>query len=189
LPVSTRSKTWAAAARFLEHIAAGIAKSESHYSKILTRTTLYTSLESCAQCSGLMALGAVPEVVFLQPDPSQNCIGNIMYSLNGKGCAFQAPRPIPAHACGVREYGRLERKYELYAKEKGTPASITSFLCTDSAGSVFRAGQRTLRGLQLKHPRWKPKAIRDSLTNEEVWRHAIQYAVRAAAVGRRGTPH
>jgi tRNA(Arg) A34 adenosine deaminase TadA len=36
------------------------------YSTVLSNVTIYTSLESCSQCSGIMALGSVKDVVFLQ---------------------------------------------------------------------------------------------------------------------------
>jgi len=49
----------------------------------LKGVTLYTSLESCAQCSGVMSLSRVKQVVYLQSDPTAYVIGNIMYNLAG----------------------------------------------------------------------------------------------------------
>src|ERR1700751_6369858 len=46
--------------------------------------TIYTSLESCAQCSGVMSLGRVKQVVYLQTDPGAYTIGNIMFNLAGQ---------------------------------------------------------------------------------------------------------
>jgi tRNA(Arg) A34 adenosine deaminase TadA len=65
------------------------------YSNILSDVTVYTSLESCSQCSGIMALGAVKEVVFLQRDPGQSSIGNILRQLSPEKSGFKAPLPIP----------------------------------------------------------------------------------------------
>jgi tRNA(Arg) A34 adenosine deaminase TadA len=45
------------------------------YSTVLGNVTVYTSLESCAQCSGVMALGQVGQVVYLQRDPGTYHIG------------------------------------------------------------------------------------------------------------------
>src|SRR5438128_12013135 len=47
----------------------------------LQNVTLYTSLESCAQCSGVMSLGGVKQVVYLQNDFTAYMIGNIMFNL------------------------------------------------------------------------------------------------------------
>src|SRR4029453_8314478 len=46
----------------------------------LQNVTLYTSLESCAQCSGVMSLGGVKQVVYLQNDFTAYMIGNIMFN-------------------------------------------------------------------------------------------------------------
>src|SRR5262249_22014479 len=35
------------------------------YSNVLSDVSIYTTLESCSQCSGIMALGSVKEVIFL----------------------------------------------------------------------------------------------------------------------------
>jgi tRNA(Arg) A34 adenosine deaminase TadA len=81
----------------VEGIALEFSKHKSHYSNSLKDITIYTSLESCAQCSGMMALGAVKRVVYLQQDAGQNAIGNILYNLN-LGSSYYAPEPIPACA-------------------------------------------------------------------------------------------
>ena len=47
----------------------------------LNEVTLYTSLESCAQCSGVMSLGGVKQIVYMQNDYTAYMIGNIMYNL------------------------------------------------------------------------------------------------------------
>ena len=78
----------------------------------LKGVTIYTSLESCAQCSGVMSLGRVKQVVYLQNDPGAYRIGNIMYNLagneppdpDGDGSALAAlpiAATIAARACAV----------------------------------------------------------------------------------------
>ncbi|WP_354180133.1 deaminase [Bradyrhizobium sp. LA6.1] len=47
----------------------------------LNDVTLYTSLESCAQCSGVMSLAGVRQIVYLQNDFTAYKIGNLMYNL------------------------------------------------------------------------------------------------------------
>lgn len=47
----------------------------------LNDVTLYTSLESCAQCSGVMSLAGVKQIIYMQNDFTAYKIGNIMYNL------------------------------------------------------------------------------------------------------------
>jgi len=47
----------------------------------LNEVTLYTTLESCAQCSGVMSLAGIQQIVYLQNDFTAYKIGNIMYNL------------------------------------------------------------------------------------------------------------
>ena len=59
------------------------------YGNALNGVTVYTSLESCAQCSGVMTLAACRRVVYLQTDPGQYRVGNSLYNLS---------RPAPKKA-------------------------------------------------------------------------------------------
>jgi tRNA(Arg) A34 adenosine deaminase TadA len=69
----------------------------------LNDVTLYTSLESCAQCSGVMSLARVKQVIYLQNDFTAYKIGNIMYALanrvkiaDSQGSVLSLPgAPIP----------------------------------------------------------------------------------------------
>jgi tRNA(Arg) A34 adenosine deaminase TadA len=69
----------------------------------LQNVTLYTSLESCAQCSGVMSLGGVKQVVYLQNDFTAYMIGNIMFNLANPVSGLPgAPKPIAASAVGLQ---------------------------------------------------------------------------------------
>jgi tRNA(Arg) A34 adenosine deaminase TadA len=90
--------------------------------------TLYTSLESCAQCSGVMSLAGVKQVIYLQNDFTAYKIGNIMYNLatrtplkepdgkpktDNKGNPISipgAPVPIPAVKVGLEEFELLNQR-------------------------------------------------------------------------------
>ena len=74
----------------------------------LSDVTLYTSLESCAQCSGVMSLAGVKQIIYLQNDFTAYMIGNIMFNLaNRSGGVPGAPIPIPGSAVGLREFKML----------------------------------------------------------------------------------
>jgi tRNA(Arg) A34 adenosine deaminase TadA len=80
------------------------------YATLLSGVTIYTTLESCAQCSGIMALGNVKSVVFLQSDPGQYRIGNILYNLSNPR-AVSHPSSVTAGAANVSpptKYGAPE---------------------------------------------------------------------------------
>lgn len=53
------------------------------YSSILQDHTVYTTLESCSQCSGIMDLANVARVIYAQDDPGQGHIGNVLYNFVG----------------------------------------------------------------------------------------------------------
>lgn len=87
----------------------------------LNAVTLYTSLKSCAQCSGVMSLAGVKQIIYLQNDFTAYKIGNIMYNLanrsemidpEGKVTSIPgAPIPIAASEIGLDEFGRLNDAY------------------------------------------------------------------------------
>ncbi|KQM98008.1 deaminase [Sphingomonas sp. Leaf25] len=194
---------------------------EVPYGTLLSAVTLYTSLESCAQCSGVMTLANLKAVIYLQGDPGQYRIGNIMYNLSnslavshphthggstGKPATkYWAPEPVSADLFGFAHKATLEADYVRFVAEKdkvpfyvqpdGTPVpsdSITSFLCTDAAKSIFAAGADELESMVLSFPDYtpaRPAAVRQALTNAEVLDQARRYRIYVRKVGRRGTTH
>ncbi|WP_247256539.1 deaminase [Pseudomonas moorei] len=171
------------------------------YSTILSDVTIYTSLESCAQCSGIMNLGLVKAVVYLQHDPGQRSIGNILWNLWGKS---QGPQPIAASAFAFPTFAALDSAYKAFQAQVGpnsspfwtpakaggkpsTSASITSFLCTDTALAIFKSTATTFESMQLTYPDWQPKD--GTLTNKQALEHVRSFRTYASMSGRRGTPH
>jgi tRNA(Arg) A34 adenosine deaminase TadA len=96
------------------------------HSASLNDVTLYTSLESCAQCSGIMSLAGVRQIVYLQNDFTAYKIGNIMYNLANRNPALDsrgnpivdwrgqtvsslpgAPIPIAASDIELEEFKKL----------------------------------------------------------------------------------
>jgi tRNA(Arg) A34 adenosine deaminase TadA len=91
----------------------------------LGEVTLYTSLESCAQCSGVMSLAGVKQIIYMQNDFTAYKIGNIIYKLanrmvarDGSGNVARddkgnvltipgAPVPIPASEVELEEFKTL----------------------------------------------------------------------------------
>ena len=124
------------------------------YSTVLSAVTLYTTLESCAQCSGIMTLGNVKSVVYLQSDPGQYRIGNILYNLSNSVAIshpstipqppsqptspprkYGAPEPISADLFGFPFKAALERAYGAYAAEV-TANKTTRYFWTSPDGKT-----------------------------------------------------
>jgi tRNA(Arg) A34 adenosine deaminase TadA len=174
--------------------------------------TIYTSLESCAQCAGMMALGNVKEVVYLQTDPGMFMIGNILFNLSDEEPT--APRPISAREIdlgdyqetletGYREFQEAVASEPFWKSHDGCDAdhkpSISTFLCTSMAKAVFAAGHERFEQLVAD-----PKNLNDGsfkltdrhdndvdggLTSDEALAWAEHFFKYATTNGRRGTPH
>jgi len=180
----------------------------------LDNVTLYTSLESCAQCSGVMSLANVKRVVYLQNDFGAFKVGNIMFTLSDAGTS---PIPLPGSAIGLDEFDKLNAanlafgQKTVKAKQNGdlngafyVPAaadgtslnagaanfspSITSFLCTDVAYDIFAAGAAKLKDA-LKFPAAKAPVIADSMSNAQCVEEAKRFYAYADVEGFRASPH
>jgi tRNA(Arg) A34 adenosine deaminase TadA len=174
-------------------------------------TTVYTSLESCAQCAGVMSLAKVRQVVYLQTDPGQFNVGNILRNLT-KNTGLQGPRPISGEEIDFEYFARLDSAHAEFIeslqddpffvpdeswRSPSRSKSITSFLCTRVARAVFADAKEALEGLtasDLAHPgfvapdhrgRIPDHAISNAEILDEI-RDFLGYAIRA---GSRATPH
>lgn len=158
------------------------------YATALSDVTVYTTLEPCAQCAGIMALGLVHEVVFLQRDPGEYLVGNILHNLTKEGA--RAPLPIAAGDFGFEYFDELNAAYQsfkariaqrpFYISPRWTDTSpaISAFLCTDGAFDIYLRARDELRSFK---PRFQ--------ANVEACQGVIEFLDYAQSKGRRGTPH
>jgi tRNA(Arg) A34 adenosine deaminase TadA len=169
----------------------------------LSNVTVYTSLESCSQCSGIMALAQVREVVDLQTDPGMYFIGRILRNLTTS--KLRSPLPISGGEIGLEFFETLNAAFTRFSGEvadkpfwisvdgkRDSAPSVTSFLCTSDARDIFRLGgerlQRLVSGVDLvSHPTFRPHE--DALTNAQVVSEAENFRSYALGSGQRGTPH
>ena len=173
------------------------------YSTLLSNVTIYTSLESCAQCSGIMNLADVNTIVYLQHDPGQFYIGNILRNLTVPG--LRAPDPIAGEQFGLDYFGELNKGFVEFAAKVAknpfyvggqitdTSPSITSFLCTDAALDIYQRAAEEFKNFKPKYPDYRPldNGERNDavLTNGRVVKHVRQFLSYAMKGGQRGTPH
>ncbi|NEK18183.1 hypothetical protein [Rhizobium leguminosarum] len=187
----------------------------SSYGTVLTNVTIYTSLESCAQCSGIMTLGNVKSVVYLQTDPGQYRVGNMLYNLtrplSGNAAKYGAPEPIDASTFGFEYKPDLDTAYRDYSTRVTKPdqpaffeptdssasidrsPAITSFLCTDAALNIFSAARGELDKFVPQYPDYRPKDGGGDpstvLSNQNAVDHARAFLNHVQHKARRGTPH
>jgi tRNA(Arg) A34 adenosine deaminase TadA len=181
------------------------------YGSLLSGYTIYTSLESCAQCSGIMALARIKQVVFCQRDPGQFMVGYLMATLgadvDSAGNALIPPIPVSGDGVGLRQFAALDAAYATYRSgvgedrpfqikpdgRKDKSPSITSFLCTDLAQEILQGSRTDLDEMVLMYPSFIPDLAspspHESLTNEQALRHSRDFFEYAVEYGRRGTPH
>lgn len=184
---------------------ADLGATDDKYGNSLSDITVYTTLESCSQCAGIMALGQVQEVVYLQDDPGQHQIGAILYNLT-RGTDQPAPRPIHGGIIELPHYRRLNERYETFQRQQeshsGKPfcrstdnvkhysSSVTSFLCTRSAHDVYVDASQLyahMDAASLAFGDFCPGAT--ALSNEQVLLESRKFFAHATTCGRRGTPH
>lgn len=181
---------------------------ERNYSTLLRDASLYTTLESCAQCSGIMALAQLKEVIYVQRDPGQYFIGNMMRNMTA-GTGLQAPLPIPGSAIRLNHFELLNEAYANFQQRdqvvenamvldksgnvisgQSYTKSITSFLCTRAAREIFLTATDEFGQLAVGYPDWKPDpSDARQLTNAEVLVEARHFVNYATMVARRGSPH
>lgn len=180
----------------------------------LENVTVYTSLESCSQCAGIMALGRVKEIVYLQTDPGMYLIGNILRNLT-LGTNLQAPLPIAGSEIGLPQFNQLNESYFAFSEavadkpffiskdgEKDRSKSITSFLCTKAARDIYGSAARAFGEIAsgggaaagLGYGDYRPvdaagKPIATALSNAECVGEIKSFLSYATTGGRRGTPH
>ena len=133
------------------------------YANVFNGVTIYTSLESCAQCSGIMTLANLLRVVYLQSDPGQYLVGNILYNLSrplpspapAKSTAapmayapkpkptakYFAPEPMSADVFGFPFKGQLDGAYQQFAAEVSSNSS--KFFHESLNGKIDRSSSIT----------------------------------------------
>ena len=118
----------------------------SGYWKVLKGHTVYTTLESCSQCSGIMDLANIENVVYAQVDPGQGHIGNILYNLHRDEGGSGAPKPIKADFLPIFE--EIEQAYEQFGSDGGSQGArrpgATRFLRSVDAYKAYRSAAQQL---------------------------------------------
>ncbi|MCW8832629.1 MAG: hypothetical protein OQK09_12100 [Colwellia sp.] len=173
------------------------------YGNLLSEVSVYTTLESCTQCTGIMTLGDVKNVIYLQDDAGMYHIGNIVKNLTDGQGFIEAPLPISGIEIEFDLYDELNDAFIQFKTQQrskeGLPfvvfpngeekytSSITSFLCTKEAYNIFKKGLDKLEGFELNYADFQPNE--KAMSNKEVLEECVSFYAYATSMGKRGTPH
>ena len=96
---------------------------------------VYTTLEPCAQCSGMMVLLNVYRTVYGQTDPGfGKAIERLKLDSSSLPHGYKPyPRPVISDKCHMLLFENLDHAYKVFYSEY----SITDFLKTDEANKFF----------------------------------------------------
>jgi tRNA(Arg) A34 adenosine deaminase TadA len=114
----------------------------------LKEHTVYTTLEPCAQCSGMMVLTNVKRTVYGQTDPG---FGKALERLSLDSMKWNAagytpyPRAVISEKSTTQYCEFLDKEY---AKIGG---SITKFLLTDTSKKIYESAARSLKNYRVKY--------------------------------------
>ena len=122
---------------------------------------LYTSLEPCAMCSGMMTMQSVRTTIYGQTDPS---FGDALErlelnstSLPNGYCPY--PRPVQSEPSDLEQRRQLDEAYAASSAPDGTTGpsaqtnhSLTVFLTTETAREIYASAAESLASYELEHP-------------------------------------
>lgn len=110
--------------------------------------TIYTSLEPCAQCSGMMVLSSIKRTVYGQTDPA---FGKALerLSLDSKKWNEAGYTPYPRAVISEKSSTKYcELLDNEYAKTGG---SITKFLLTDASKKIYESAAKALQNYPVNY--------------------------------------
>lgn len=106
--------------------------------------TVYTTLEPCAMCSGMMAIAKVNRVVFIQAD---RLYGNVLKALRDINYPRLYSETTPST---LEQKILLENEYAKFTASN-TTQSITNFLLSDTAKSIYDSAYTALSNFRVKY--------------------------------------
>jgi tRNA(Arg) A34 adenosine deaminase TadA len=122
--------------------------------KDLKNFTIYTTLEPCAMCSGMMMLTSVPVTVYGQTDPGYGkALERLeLDSRKPDGSGYPSyPRFVKSMPSDLQHRKQLDSLYDQYVKVNPNP-HITEFLATNDAKNVFENALKVLQDYSVKYP-------------------------------------
>ncbi|PTS85765.1 hypothetical protein DBR00_08375 [Pseudomonas sp. HMWF032] len=111
--------------------------------KYLDGYSVYTTLEPCAMCSGMLAMTKVKRIIYLQKDPAFGRTGEALRKI-------KYPRTYEEYTPkDLAQKIALERSFDEFQKSND---SITDFLLTDQSHNIFISAASALAQYKIVHP-------------------------------------
>ena len=111
--------------------------------------TLYTTLEPCVMCTGMMTMAKVWRAVYVQSDPD---FGKVLARLaeddREHGGHPPYPQLIPLTQVRMQEAVIMDDSFRQWQKSND---SITAWLRSEGARRIFHSASQRLRGFQSRH--------------------------------------
>jgi len=113
--------------------------------------TLYTSLEPCIMCAGMITMTSIKRVVYGQHDVEYSrAFERLAIDTRPIGGFPPYPRIVIAHANTTSICAELDKSYrDFYAKE--TEKMLARFLTSDDAQAIFKRAAAMFLSYQVKH--------------------------------------
>ncbi|WP_428508544.1 nucleoside deaminase [Roseateles sp.] len=106
--------------------------------------TVYTTLEPCAMCSGMMTMAEVSRVIYVQKDPSYGGVREALKSIS-------YPRVYSQDTtAALIQKQSIEVGYDKY--RSAGKGSLTNYLLTDEAKGIFESARSALLNYAVMFP-------------------------------------
>jgi len=113
--------------------------------KYMTGYTIYTTLEPCAMCTGMVAMTQVDRVVYVQADPE---FGHALAGLEHVHFPRLFKQGTPEK---LAQKQQLEKGWTAY-RTAHPGAAITDYLLSDDARAIYASASGRLQGFEPSHP-------------------------------------
>jgi tRNA(adenine34) deaminase len=127
---------------------------------------VYTTLEPCAMCSGMMVLLSIGRTVYGQTDPDYGKAIERLKLDSSKLSNGYKPYPrtenLISEPAANKYREQLDAEYKKYQATDGK--GITKWLLSDDAKEIYKEAEKELRNFQIRHEE-----------NKEVYKAALEF--------------
>ena len=118
----------------------------------LQNFTIYTTLEPCVMCAGMMTMTAVKRLVFGQHDVEYSkAFERLSIDTRSIGGFGPYPRQVEAEASPSIFCARLDTAYQIFLK-KDNEKILAKFLTSSESKSIYHDAYMHLKSFTVQHP-------------------------------------